>query len=261
VSLPPPSASRPPASRPGASRPRVVAVRNSPGSPLSRLADWFHEDGLDVTEVAGQHLHAIDLDGAHGLVLLGGGFMPDDDDLAPWLLHERELAARALAHGIPLLGICLGAQLLARVAGGTVVRDHGVPERGSCLVALTPDAADDPLFGGQPTEFPAIQNHRDQVVDLPQGAVLLATSEVCRVQAFRVGAAAWGVQFHPEAAASRLGSWDEAALSGEGVDLDELRRAAEVAEPRSVEAARGLARSFAEQVTRRHGAQPPRDST
>ena len=260
MSLPPPPASRPPAPRPGTSRPRVVAVRNSPGSPLARLADWFHEDGLDVTDVAGEQLHANDLDGAHGLVLLGGGYMPDDDATAPWLPRERELAARALAHGIPLLGICLGAQLLAHVAGGRVVRDHGVPERGSCLVALTPDAASDPLFGGLPVAFPAIQNHRDQVVDLPPGAVQLATSEVCRVQAFRAGAAAWGVQFHPEAAASRLESWDEAALAGDGVDLAALRRAAEVAEPRSVEAARELARRFAAEVTRRHRVQPPCDS-
>jgi GMP synthase-like glutamine amidotransferase len=109
--------------------------------------------------------------------------------------------------------------------------------------------------------FPAIQNHRDQVVGLPEDAVLLATSEVCRVQAFRVGAAAWGVQFHPEAAASRLESWDEAALADDGLDLGALRRAAEVAETRSVEATRVLARRFAEQVTRRHAAQPPRDST
>ncbi|MDF2144901.1 type 1 glutamine amidotransferase [Knoellia sp. p5-6-4] len=239
-------------------RPRVVAVRNSPGSPLARLADWFGEDGLDVTEVDGDDLHANDLDGAHGLVLLGGGYLPDDDATAPWLPRERALAAWALAHGTPLLGICLGAQLLAHVAGGRVVRDHGVPERGSCRVALTPDAVSDPLFGGLPAEFPAIQNHRDQVVDLPRGAVLLATSEVCRVQAFRVGAAAWGVQFHPEAAASRLDSWDDAALADDGIDPDELRRAAEVAEPRSAEAARELARRFAEQIHRSSATAPLR---
>ena len=238
--------------QPPAPRPRVVALRNSPGSPLGRLAPWFREDGLDVAEVPGEELGVLDLEGVQGLVLLGGGLMPDDDVRAPWLPRERELAARALADGIPLLGICLGAQLLAHVAGGRVVRDHGVPERGSCRVTLTAEAVGDRLFGGLPEAFPAIQNHSDQVVDLPSGAALLATSEVCRVQAFRVGAAAWGVQFHPEAAASRLKSWDEAALAEEGLDPVALRVAAESVEPRSAKVARLLARRFAAQVRARY---------
>jgi GMP synthase-like glutamine amidotransferase len=230
------------------SRPRLVAVRNSPRSPLSRLAEWFAAEGLDVIEVAGEDLDGSHVDGAAGLVLLGGGFLPDDDARAPWLPRERELALQALARGIPTLGICLGAQLLAHVAGGRVVGGHGEPERGSCPVTLTDGAGDDPLFGGLPATFPAIQNHRDQVVDLPSGAVLLATSLVCRVQAFRVGATAWGVQFHPEASASRLDSWDEAALAEEGLDLGALRAAAEWAEERSEGVARDLARGFAAEV-------------
>lgn len=244
-----------PGSRAGDGRPLVVAVRNSRGSPLARLTDWFEEDGLEVREVPGESWGdpAVDglLAGADGIALLGGGLMPDDDDRAPWLPRERELTAHAVARGIPLLGICLGAQLLAHVAGGRVARSHGVPERGSCLVSLTAEAADDPLFTGLPEEFPAIQNHADQVVELPQGAVLLATSPACPVQAFRVGRAAWGVQFHPEAAASRLDSWDEAALAQEGLDLAALRSAAERVEPRAIEVARLLASRFAGRVRRR----------
>ena len=233
-------------------RPLLVAVRNSPGSPLARLTGWFEGDGLEVSEVPGEALGdaAVDalVERVDGVVLLGGGLMPDDDGAAPWLPRERELAAWALARGIPLLGICLGAQLLAHVAGGRVVRSHGVPERGSCLVSPTTEAAGDPLFAGLREDFPVIQNHADQVVELPPGAVLLATSPVCRVQAFRVGATAWGVQFHPEATASRLGSWDEAALAQEGLDLAALRREAERVEPRATEVARLLAGRFADQV-------------
>jgi GMP synthase-like glutamine amidotransferase len=230
----------------------VIAVRNSPGSPLARLADWFEEDGLEVSEVPGESLGdaAVEalLEGADGVVLLGGGFMPDDDTVAPWLPCERRLAAQALARGIPLLGICLGAQLLAHVGGGRVARSHGTPERGSCVVTVTAQATDDPLFGGLPQQFPTIQNHADQVVDLPPGGVLLATSAACRVQGFRVGGTAWGVQFHPEAASSRLDTWDDAALAQEGLDLAALRHEADRAEPRAREVARLIAGRFAEHV-------------
>ena len=67
-----------------------------------------------------------------------------------------------------------------------------------------------------------IQNHRDSITTLPPGAVLLATSDACRVQAFRVGAAAWGVQFHPEADAARLTTWNETRLAAVGIDRAEL---------------------------------------
>jgi GMP synthase (glutamine-hydrolysing) len=205
--------------------------------------------GLDVVVVPGVSIPATP-DGFDAVVLLGGGYLPDDDRHAPWLPTERELARRAVADGLPLLGVCLGAQLLAAVAGGTVRGDHGRPERGSCPVSLRAEAETDPLFAGLPAEFRVIQNHRDQITGLPPGAVHLAESAACPVQAFRVGERAWGVQFHPEAGADRLDRWDEAALADAGLDLGVLRAEAEKAEPESARTARRLAAGFADLVRR-----------
>ena len=226
---------------------RVLAVRNAERSGLGRFLPWWEEMGLHVEEAAGASVPATP-DGFDAVVLLGGGFLPDDDRRAPWLPAERELTRRALADGVPLLGICLGAQILAVVAGGMVRGDHGRPERGSCRVSLRPEAGNDVLFSGLPCEFRAIQNHRDQITGLPPGAVRLAESAACPVQAFRVGERAWGVQFHPEAAADRLDRWDEAALADAGLDLRALRAEAEKAEPETARNARLLAANFADVV-------------
>ncbi len=206
--------------------------------------------GLRIEEVTGDAVPAAP-DGFDAVVLLGGGFLPDADQHAPWLPAERALARRAVAEGVPLLGICLGAQVLAATAGGTVLGDHGRPERGSCLVSLCGET--DALFAGLPQEVPVIQNHRDQITVIPPGAVLLAESEACPVQAFRVGERAWGVQFHPEAGADRLDGWDEAALADAGLDLRELRAEAEKVEPEAERNARRLAANFAELVRARAG--------
>ena len=189
-------------------RPRVVLVQNSERSGPGRLPDWLAEEGIDAVVVAGPDLpdHLAGDAAVDGLVLLGGGFMPDDDERAPFLPRERALVADAIDSGVPVLGICLGAQVLAHVAGGEVTAKSGETERGSCPIQLLPAAGDDPLFARLTgyDELRMIQNHRDSITALPPGAVHLGTSEACRVQAFRVGTAAWGVQFHPEAAASRV---------------------------------------------------------
>ena len=229
---------------------RVLAVRNAERSGLGRFLPWWGEMGLQVVEIAGASVPATP-DGFDAVVLLGGGFLPDDDGRAPWLPAERELTRRAVARGVPVLGICLGAQVLALVAGGVVRGDHGRPERGSCRVSLCHDAETDALFAGLPGEFRVIQNHRDQITGLPSGAVRLAESEACPVQAFRVGEHAWGVQFHPEAGADRIDRWDDAALADAGLDVPALRAEAEEAEPESERHARRLAANFAELVRAR----------
>ncbi|MFD1825896.1 type 1 glutamine amidotransferase [Mumia zhuanghuii] len=230
-------------------RPEVLVVQNSPTSGGGRLPDWLEAEGVSPNRIAGEDL-APTLTGVDGIVLLGGGFMPDDDERSPWLAQERRLVVQALQAEVPLLGICLGAQLLAICAGGEVTEKSGETERGSCGVTLLPAAADDAMFAELAAygELRMIQNHEDSVTALPPGADLLATSDECRVEAFRVGMSAWGVQFHPEVGAERLRSWDEAALQADGYDRAALIAGAEADASRNEEQSRALIAAFARVV-------------
>ncbi|WP_022882755.1 type 1 glutamine amidotransferase [Gryllotalpicola ginsengisoli] len=230
------------------SAPAVLVVQNSATSGLRRFETWWRQSGLRLDVRQGADGLPGTPDGYDGLVLLGGGLLPSDDERAPWLPAERALTAAALERGLPTLGICLGGQLLAEVAGGRVTARHGRPERGSTTIGLTDAASDDPLFAGLPRTVRMIENHEDSITALPAGAVLLASSRDHPHQAFRVGEHAWGLQFHPEVAAAELARWNAAELAAGGLDLDRLRREADAAEPRAASVARALADGFARVV-------------
>lgn len=230
---------------------RVLVVLNSPTSSLGRLEQWLPEAGLDPVLVPGAELPET-LAGFGGVVLLGGGFMPDDDAGHPFLARERALTVEALADGVPLLGLCLGGQLLAHVAGGTVTARSGETERGMCALTVLPDAAGDPVFGDLPgvPDGPLwmIENHEDSVTGLPPSGTLLVTSDACRNQAFRVCETAWGLQFHPEARPERVATWDEAALSEQGIDRAALAEGALARADENEAQSRALVRAWADVV-------------
>ena len=138
-----------------------------------------------------------------GLVVLGGPMGVADD--LPWLRHERALLHEAVAAGLPVLGVCLGAQQLA-AALGAEVRRGPAPEVGVGEVHLTADAIDDPVFGPAPTPLPCVHWHGD-TFSLPEGAVRLAGNGAYENQAFRVGARAYGLQFHVEVTAGLAAHW------------------------------------------------------
>ncbi len=186
-------------------------------------------------------------------MVLGGGYLPDDDVRAPWLAPTRALVAEALERGAPVFGICLGGQLLAQVAGGTVRGEHGAPEFGSTPLTLRPEAGDDPLLSGLPRRVTAVEHHVDAVTALPPGAAWLMESERCPYQAFRVGDRAWGVQFHPEADAARVRSWNPERIRARGLDPVALARRAERDEPAARAVWHEVARRFAAVLRGRDG--------
>jgi GMP synthase (glutamine-hydrolysing) len=142
-------------------------------------------------------------DGADAVVVLGGAMHPDEDARHPWLTPELRYLERELELGTPLLGVCLGSQLIARAAGAEVFR-ASEPEVGWLQVERTEAADVDPVAGALPDRFEAFQWHH-YTHALPAGAVELARSRVC-TQAFRLGRA-WGVQFHPEVRGAQVEAW------------------------------------------------------
>lgn len=141
----------------------------------------------------------------YGAVMaFGGGMQADQDDRYPWLRVALELLGETLARGVPTLGVCLGGQMLARAAGAAV-GPAAEAEWGWRSLELTHDGSQDPLFAGLPRAFDVFQWH-SYAFELPPGAVALARNRVC-LQSFRVGACAWGVQWHPEVTAETVLLW------------------------------------------------------
>jgi len=122
----------------------------------------------------------------------------------PFLLPVKSYMARAVAAGTPLLGICLGGQLLAEVSGG-LVNSRCRGEQGLADIELTAAGLQDPLFAGIDRRFRAFQWHNDSFT-IPPGALHLAASAKCPGQGFRIGNA-WGLQFHPEVDREIVAAW------------------------------------------------------
>ncbi|WP_435272141.1 type 1 glutamine amidotransferase [Streptomyces parvulus] len=224
----------------------VLVVQNHAGGGPGRFGEWLAAEGLSLDVVHAYAGAPLPRRAGHqGVVVLGGGFLPDDDERAPWLAPTRALVAEAVERGAAVFGICLGGQLLARVAGGTVRGDHGEPEYGSTPLSLRAEAGDDPLFRRLPSRVTAVEHHKDAVTALPPGAAWLMESERCPYQAFRVGGRAWGVQFHPEAGAGRVRGWDADRMRARGLDPEELTRRAERDEPAAEAVWHEVARRFA----------------
>lgn len=156
------------------------------------------------------------LEGYDAVMVFGGSMNVHEVEDHPWISEEQRTLERLIDVGVPLLGVCLGSQLVASVAGAQVNRAPE-PEIGWYDVETTPEARDDPVFSGLPDRFRAFQWHSYQF-EFPPGAVLLAHSPVC-LQAFRLGEAVWGTQFHAEVTKEILASW----IGQYGTDPDAVR--------------------------------------
>lgn len=171
-----------------------------PGLVADALARAGHRIEVVRTDL-GQAV-PTDLAGYSALVVMGGPMSAGSDDGFPSREAEVALLRDGLDRRLPVLGICLGAQLLA-VAGGAGIRRGPQPEIGWGAVRTAPGASGDPLFGDVADELTVLHWHGD-TFDLPDGAVHLASSAAYRNQAFRLGPTAWGLQFHLEVGESQV---------------------------------------------------------
>jgi len=173
----------------------VLVIQPDPQDPIGPLGDWLTGAGAELRVVTPREL-PTDLDGCAGLVVLGGAMGALDDFDHPWLADVRRLLSSAVTRQVPTLAICLGAQLLAVAAGGSVVVGADGPEVGPHLVAKRDLGWTDPLFAELPLMPDVLHFHSDVVDRLPPNTALLASATRYPNQAFRVGRCAYGLQFH-----------------------------------------------------------------
>lgn len=184
---------------------RILVFQNYPCEDAAVAGEAF--------ERLGHSIHVIDCYGAapppdfsqgDAVLVLGGPMNVYEEEKHPFLRWETDWIARWVGEGRPLLGLCLGAQLLSKALGGRVTKNPQ-SEIGHFSVALTEAGRRDPLFAGFPDSFDVAQWHGD-TFSLPPGGTLLARSALCEHQAVRVGRAV-GLQFHLEIGRAKMAEW------------------------------------------------------
>jgi GMP synthase-like glutamine amidotransferase len=211
---------------------RVVVERED------RLDRWFTANGAAPPD---------DPRAWDAIMVFGGVMHPDQDAEHEWLAGETAFIESALGAGVPLLGVCLGAQLVARAAGARVGPAQA-PEVGWHEVTLAETAGADPVLGVLPPRITAFQWHY-YGFDVPEGAVELASSAAAK-QAYRFRDRAWGVQFHPEVDRDMLDDWFEEGGDELGKPLDVVEAETDRHLPTWSEQGRALCTAFLDAAAR-----------
>lgn len=219
--------------------------------PLGSLNQSFKDAGFRIRYVNFERMPAarIDVTKYHGLVVLGGPQAADQIERFAHLAYEQQVIRQAVGLGLPVLGICLGAQLIAAAFGGKTLRG-AAPEYGWVDVTPTSVGRADHLIGRFSICEPIFQWHSD-TFSLPHAAVHLAESASCRYQAFRLYDHVYGFQFHLEADIRLIRRWLQApgyqySLAQQGIKLDvngTLRRSRQLL-PRATELGRAVFNEF-----------------
>lgn len=230
--------------------PRILVVEHEAKCPPALLGRWLEDAGatLEVCRPYAGDVLPETLDGYDGLLVLGGSMGAYDGAGHAWLDPLKQLIRSAT---VPVLGVCLGHQLVAVAYGGEV----GVNPRGQQLglldVGWTAEAGTDALVGDLATSRRGLQWNDDIVTGLPDGAALLAATSVGEPQVVRFSAYAWGVQLHPEVDEGIVRAWadsDQERHVARGVDQEGLLRELAGARAELERAWRPLADSFHELV-------------
>jgi GMP synthase-like glutamine amidotransferase len=230
---------------------RTLQIQHDHTNLLGAFYDVFHGAGeVDLwrtfEDPAPESLAPYD-----AVVLMGGVAMPDEDDRYPWIPQELRLLREGLERDLPMLGVCFGGQILARAAGGGV--GPSPTEQGWFDIGLLQAGEDDPLIGPLGAGYRAFEWHHYNF-EMPPDAVPLAINAAGN-QAYRVGTAAWGLQFHIEVDRKTVDWWMDVGewnLDEHGVDKDAMRADTDALVEGNAQAAAALAHRFVE-IARQHG--------
>jgi GMP synthase (glutamine-hydrolysing) len=205
----------------------IVVFEHHAMETSARLGQVLRDHGhrLRVVRLYAGDTLPVDLDDIDGVVSMGGPMNTDQADQFPWIDQEAAFIRSAHQAGLPIVGVCLGAQLIAHALGGKV-EAMDAPEIGWLPVNLFRPGFPDTVLGGIPWKTDQFHTHGRQVTELPPGGVLLASSDACRHQAFRVGLTTYAFQYHFEWTRSDIaGILDQFAnwIKEAGGDVDAIR--------------------------------------
>jgi len=197
---------------------RILSIVHGDSDPPGLFEQVATEQGFACDEwfVSEEPRPAAELDAYAAAAIFGGYMNVHEESRLPWLREEKRWIRQIVDRAIPALGICLGAQLLAEAAGAEI-RPCDPPEIGWRTIDLIGSASNDPLFHSL-HHLPSVFEWHSWSIDVPDGAIPLARSAGA-LQAFRLGASIWGLQFHAEVTPDKLAEW----LAGAATDPDAIR--------------------------------------
>jgi len=191
---------------------RFLVLQHLEIEPPALIGDYLHREGhmLEAVHIHRRDAIPDDLAGYTGLIVMGGPMSANDH--SPFIEEEINLLRQAIAQDFPTLGICLGAQLLAKAAGAEILPS---PERelGWYKLLSTPDGKTDALFSSLPANGLRVFQWHGEAFSLPDSATLLASCSKVPNQAFRLGSCQYGLQFHVEVDAPIIHKWVDAGES------------------------------------------------